>query len=163
MLSTIVFAAALSSASLAPDVMTSAVESAPKPVREKVLLDEFARSLTIEIESASANPVDLGYAELTGGVWEQTPIPGSTVEPGDVVSYRNGVDNQYDALGGMIRLLLPFGDSILIEFEWGFGSDASCTANGTNLQAVTVSSELEYTMSANPVCTITILNGPGGD
>ena len=157
MLSTIVFAAALSSASTAPDVMTSAVESAPKPVRGKVLLDEFARSLTIEIESASANPVELGYAELTGGVWEQTPIPGSTV------SYRNGVDNQYDALGGMIRLLLPFGDSILIEFEWGFGSDASCTANGTNLQAVTVSSELEYTMSANPVCTITILNGPGGD
>ncbi|MFY0638123.1 hypothetical protein [Maricaulis maris] len=152
MLSMIALASALSTAPLGVAVG----ESAPKPALGKAMQNEFSHSLTIEIQAASANPLVLTYGSLTGGEWDRIPTPGSTLEPGDSITYVNGVVSAYDALGGMISLSLPTGATFAIEFGWAVGGSVACTAEPANLETVAVNVELINTLSDEPTCAVTI-------
>ncbi|WP_291844918.1 hypothetical protein [Maricaulis sp.] len=156
MLSMIALAAALSSAPFAIADTPAIGTNTHKPVSAKALQGDFARSLTIEIEVVSASSLVLDYGSLTGGQWQQPPMAGSVIEPGDSMTYVNGVENPFDALGGMMMLSLPSGATIAIAFEWAFGGSVACTANGENLQTVAVTNELVNTMGNAPTCLVTI-------
>ncbi|WP_323762211.1 hypothetical protein [Maricaulis sp.] len=105
---------------LAPDTL--------KPVKIKRLQGEFARSLAVEIRVASPSPVILTSAELTGGNWDERPLQGSDLNPGQIVTYTNGNDDPHDALGGTMTFSVACGDRVSIAFEWAEGSPPICTA-----------------------------------
>ncbi len=162
MLSIISLATALSAAPLAKPDHPISTGLTPKPVSDKALQVEFARSITISIELAAASPLVLDYAALTGGEWQRQPMPGSTIQPGDVVTLVSGAENPFDPLGGRIVFSLPSGADFTIEFEWATGRSVTCTGNDASLDTVAVNIELVNTMSNTPTCGVTITNAVNG-
>jgi len=162
MLSIFTLAAACLSAPLAQSDGLPVAEHTLKPAPIKAKQASYARSLTIEIEVASASPLVLDYAELTSGNWQQVPMQGSTIEPGDAMTYLAGTENTYKSLGGTVTLSLPSGASFPVEFEWTPGSQAMCSVADANLQTVTVHAELLNTMGNSPTCLVTVTDANNG-
>jgi len=121
-------------------------------------MSDFARSVTIDISDSSAGSLILNYATLTGGQWDKQPDSGTTIKPGDQVSYVNGAPDAYTKLGGKIALTPASGGLIDIEWDWPFGSGSSGTVKGTSLNGLSVSSQWINQQSTNPTFQITVSN-----
>lgn len=156
MLSMLALAIALSSTPLAQAEAPTAGPDAPKPVQAKRLQEEFARSLSFDIQSNSENPLELGFTELASGEWGQPPLAGTAIEPHQTAFYSAGSINPDDALSGIITFLLPYGDTIRIEFEWAPDTSVTCTVDDSELRAVTVAVELEQAMGDQPTCVVLV-------
>ncbi|WP_417488148.1 hypothetical protein [Maricaulis sp.] len=163
MMSMTALAAALLSISCAQGDSLVVGGATLKPVPAKALQDETFRSLTIElvIEASMVTPINLDYADLNGGAWDQPPLEGTGFQSGDRAIYTVVADDPHETLGGSIELTMAYGNLVTIEFGWEDGSAATCDASDPDIQALALQTELEDSMSTAPVCTVYFMNPPG--
>jgi hypothetical protein len=119
-------------------------------------MSDFARSVTVDIADASPATLTMNFARLTGGQWEETPKPGSTIAPGGEVTYVNGVESNYDPLGGQVVLTPASGGMITIRWDWTFGSGVSGGVTTDSLSGLAVSYQWINTQSNNPTLQLTV-------
>lgn len=119
-------------------------------------MTDFARSVTVDIADTSPATLTLNYVRLNGGQWQKTPEPGSTITPAGEVEYVNGVESNYETLGGQIVLTPASGGLITIKWDWSFGSGVSGGVRTESLTGLAVSYQWINAQSNHPVLQVTI-------
>jgi len=121
-------------------------------------MTNFVRSITISIQDASGTTLTVNYGTLTGGTFDSAPVPGTTIQPGKVVSYVNGTTSIFTSLGGSILLTPASGGSISVNWNWPSGSSASGSVTAQSVNGLGVSYQMLNTQTNFPTLQVMITN-----
>lgn len=97
----------------------------------KTLGQQFAKAVQITISNGSGATLTINLGYLTGGIWDNPPVSGSTILSGDERTFTNGASDNFTSLGGEILLTPATGGSVTVSWTWPFGTVVSgfCKAN----------------------------------
>jgi hypothetical protein len=122
----------------------------------------YARSVTVQLTNASAATLVVSYATLTGGSWDNWPVPGTAVAPGESVSYTDSAENVFLSLGGTLMLTPETGGSLTVQWNWPAGSVLTSSISQQSLTGLAASSA-EVGMATNqPTVQVTLRNAAAG-
>lgn len=121
-------------------------------------MSDFTRSLVININNASGSDLTLNWGSLTGGGWQQAPVPGTPINSGGLVNYENGVPNALTSLGGDILLTPANGGSIDVKWNWPAGSPVSGGVTATGTTGIGTMYQFDNTATNHPSMQVYIIN-----
>lgn len=122
----------------------------------------FARSVTVSVLNASGQDLAVNYGLLTGGTWDNLPIPGSVISAAGQTTWVNGAANAFMPLGGTVLVSPASGGTISLSWNWGPGTPVSGSVTSQSTIGLAVTSQLVNTQTSSPTMQVIVTNAPFG-
>ena len=118
----------------------------------------FARSVTVTVLNASGADLASNYGMLTGGAWDNPPVPGSIVSTAGQTTWVNGAANAFMSVGGTILMSPASGGAISVSWNWGPGTAVSGSVDSMATAGLAVTSQLFNAQTSSPTMQVIVTN-----